>query len=130
MTDSADDTQHSAMLPSPSLRPGAAPQPRRTEHGEDHRDQRKGQRHTEDHVLQADLGEPAEEPDDVGPRGARVGLDPLVHVEHRAVAREQIAHRAQHDQTVVGDPAPAPRADREQYDGERDPTYENGRGQA
>ncbi|MEE2061119.1 bifunctional FO biosynthesis protein CofGH [Rhodococcus artemisiae] len=27
MTDSADDTQHSAMLPSPSLRPGAAPQP-------------------------------------------------------------------------------------------------------
>ncbi|MFD6893325.1 bifunctional FO biosynthesis protein CofGH [Rhodococcus sp. NPDC060086] len=27
MTDSVDDTPHSAMLPSPSLRPGAAPQP-------------------------------------------------------------------------------------------------------
>ena len=50
----------------------------------------------------------------VGPRGGRVGLDPLAGIEHRPVARQQISYRAQHDQTVVRDPASLPRTPRPQ----------------
>ncbi len=83
-----------------------------------HRDRDRGdradQRHPERDVLELTIGDPRPEPQQVGPGGRGVRLDPLTGVEDRAVAGEEVAQRPQDDESVVGDPPALPRTDREE----------------
>ena len=95
-------------------------QPRRTQHHEDHTQHRQHQRQRQRHVLQPHrAADDAAHVHQVGPQRRGVGLHALARVEHRAVAGQQVSHRAQHDQPVVGDPAPLPRTPAEQRSGDQ-----------
>ena len=61
-------------------------------------------------VFKPRTREPTERCDQVLPQRGRVGLDALAGVEHRAVTGQEVAHRAQDNEAVVGHPPAGPPA--------------------
>ena len=91
-------------------------QPTGAQHQHRQTDQAQSERQRQGHILQLQRpGHSAGEIHQIRPHHRGVGLDPLALVEHRAVARQQVSHSTQHDQPVVGDPAPLPGTPAEQH---------------
>ena len=52
------------------------------------------------------MGDPAHKENEVLPQRGSIGLYTLAHIENRTVPGFKVAHRAQDDEAVIGNPAP------------------------